>query len=228
MIGIYKITSPSNKIYIGQAIDIYDRWNFYKTLNCKGQTRLYNSLKFHGFENHKFEIMSLCYEEQLNEFERDFQDAYDVIGPNGLNCRLVTSKDKSGKISNETKEKMRIKAIGRLHTKETKLKISKIQIGRKFPKSHCEAISKGNKGKIISEDHKKILSEIRKGNKSSWFGKKGKDCPFAKKVICIETNQIWDSITECALENNIRCANLARYLNGTRTNKTTFKFLING
>lgn len=31
MIGIYKITSPSNRIYIGQSIDIEARWKSYKT-----------------------------------------------------------------------------------------------------------------------------------------------------------------------------------------------------
>lgn len=33
--GIYKITSPSGKIYIGQSIDIKRRWLDYKTrVNC--------------------------------------------------------------------------------------------------------------------------------------------------------------------------------------------------
>ena len=57
VIGIYKITSPSNKIYIGQGIDIYIRWNEYKRLKCKRQPKLYASLKKHGVDNHKFEIV---------------------------------------------------------------------------------------------------------------------------------------------------------------------------
>ena len=31
MTGIYKITSPTGRIYIGQSVDIYYRWNDYKT-----------------------------------------------------------------------------------------------------------------------------------------------------------------------------------------------------
>lgn len=27
MVGVYKITNPSGKIYIGQSVDIYNRWN---------------------------------------------------------------------------------------------------------------------------------------------------------------------------------------------------------
>lgn len=45
MTGIYKIISPTNKIYIGQAIDIIFRINQYEKLNCKNQRKLYNSLK---------------------------------------------------------------------------------------------------------------------------------------------------------------------------------------
>ena len=55
--GIYKITSPIGKIYIGQAININERWNDYKCLDCKAQRYIYNSLKKYGVDNHKFEII---------------------------------------------------------------------------------------------------------------------------------------------------------------------------
>jgi len=35
MIGIYKITSPSNKVYIGQSINIEKRFKSYKRYDCK-------------------------------------------------------------------------------------------------------------------------------------------------------------------------------------------------
>ena len=66
MIGIYKITSPTNKIYIGQSTNIKQRWNDYnKMIRCKRQTRLYNSLKKYGPKNHIFEILEECSESQL-------------------------------------------------------------------------------------------------------------------------------------------------------------------
>ena len=125
MVGIYKITSPSNKIYIGQSNNIKSRFQKYKYLSCKAQTILYRSLLKYGWENHKFEIVTLCYEEQLNEFERDFQEAYDVI-KTGLNCFLTKTTDKSGKWSEEVKEKMRKSSTGKNHTEETKQKLSLI------------------------------------------------------------------------------------------------------
>ena len=53
MIGIYKITSPTNKIYIGQSINIEKRFLNYNSINCKKQIRLYNSFKKYGFDKHK-------------------------------------------------------------------------------------------------------------------------------------------------------------------------------
>ena len=56
MIGIYKITSPSGKVYVGQSVNIERRLKEYKILKCKKQVKLYNSFIKYGFENHKIEI----------------------------------------------------------------------------------------------------------------------------------------------------------------------------
>ena len=69
IIGIYKITSPTNKIYIGQSSNIKIRWFNYFNLGCKGQPQIYRSLKKYGVKNHKFEIIEECSLEQLNEKE---------------------------------------------------------------------------------------------------------------------------------------------------------------
>lgn len=48
MVGIYKITNPNGRIYIGQSTDIKFRWGIYRKLKCKDQPSLYNSLKKYG------------------------------------------------------------------------------------------------------------------------------------------------------------------------------------
>ena len=68
--GIYKITSPSGRIYIGQSIDVKKRWVFYKKpsfLNYRSnQTKLKNSLSKHGPEG---KSCTLCKEfKSLSEF----------------------------------------------------------------------------------------------------------------------------------------------------------------
>jgi len=140
MIGIYKITNPNNRIYIGQSINIERRFIEYKK-PIKSQPKLYNSLLKHGVENHTFEIIENCNVELLNERERYWQDFYNVLSKNGMNCVLTKSTDKIGFFSIETRLKMSIsnkkrirseeeknmlktKMLGRKHTKETKLKMS--------------------------------------------------------------------------------------------------------
>lgn len=48
--GIYKITSPTNKIYIGKSKSLKQRENNYKSSleKIKSQIKLYNSIKKYG------------------------------------------------------------------------------------------------------------------------------------------------------------------------------------
>lgn len=106
MIGIYKITSPSNRIYIGQSIDINKRFYNYLLKHCKSQTKLLHSFNKYNVKNHIFEILEECEESQLNNKERYWQDYYESNTQKGLNCRLTKTDDKSGKLSEKTKLKM--------------------------------------------------------------------------------------------------------------------------
>jgi len=106
MIGIYKITSPSKKIYIGQSVNIEKRFKQYKLGNCKRQKKLYNSFKKYGAENHVFTVIIECEIIELNDKERYYQDLYSVLEITGLNCLLTNASDRSGKLSKETIIKM--------------------------------------------------------------------------------------------------------------------------
>jgi group I intron endonuclease len=101
-IGIYRITSPTGRHYIGQAVDIHTRWYAYKRMSCTGQPKLYQSLKKYGVEAHTFEVEEVCEGEILNERERFYQEKYNAV-EEGLNCRLTGTSDKSGYLSEETK-----------------------------------------------------------------------------------------------------------------------------
>lgn len=87
--GIYKITSPTGKIYIGQSKNILKRSKSYKLLLCKRQPRVYQSIRKHGWASHVFEIVEKCEIEDLNCRERYWQDFYNVLGKKGLNCVLT-------------------------------------------------------------------------------------------------------------------------------------------
>lgn len=56
---VYKITSPSGKVYIGKTCNISSRLTVYKniTKGCQSQPLIYNSLLRHGSKNHDFLVI---------------------------------------------------------------------------------------------------------------------------------------------------------------------------
>ena len=122
MKGIYKITSPSGRVYIGQSIDIERRFRYYKRIACKEQIKIYNSLLKYGVDAHIFEVLELCDTEELNNRERHYQDLYDSVA-NGLNLLYVKSEHFNGGHSDESKKKISDSLKGRTFTDEHKYKI---------------------------------------------------------------------------------------------------------
>lgn len=183
IIGIYMITSPSGKIYIGQTIDIDFRWYYYDGLKCKRQTKLLNSFLKYGVDNHQFEILCECEELDLEYLETAFIEFFDTFNtPYGMN---LTKGGKHGKRSDETRKKiseankgkkrspeqiikMRNASLGnknfegKHHSEETKKKISEAHNGKKLTEEHKMKLSKSGKGRKKSEDHKKKISEAHK------------------------------------------------------------------
>lgn len=211
MIGIYKITSPTNKIYIGQSVDINKRFKQHKKMSggIKNMTRLFNSFRKYGPENHKFEIIEICNVDELNNRERYWQDFYNVIGVNGLNSRLTTSKDKSGYDSLETRLKRSKSLMGHKHSEETKKKLSKPKT-----KEHIEKIRIIQKNKcksIIKRQSESLKKNIENSNRLKEFNK-----VRSKRVICYDriTNEVigeYESIREASRKTNVdrKCISLS-------------------
>jgi group I intron endonuclease len=76
MVGIYKITNPKGRIYIGQSVDIIKRKSSYKNLRCKDQISIFRSLKKYGWSNHKFEIIEECFDGELQSNEIYWKQYY--------------------------------------------------------------------------------------------------------------------------------------------------------
>lgn len=57
--NVYMIINPKGKIYVGSTKfkDCTKRWNLYKKLVCKTQTKLYNSFKKYGVNRHIFKVL---------------------------------------------------------------------------------------------------------------------------------------------------------------------------
>jgi group I intron endonuclease len=227
MIGIYKITNPKNRIYIGQSVNINSRFYSYKSLKCKSQPKIYKSLLKYGIENHKFEIILECEENQLNDLERYWQELYNSV-ENGLNCLYTKTNDRSGKSSEETKLKISLNNtrpfLGKKHTEESKIKMSnsmkgkQSRLGAKLSEETKLKISNSHKGKKLSKETKLKMSILRKGKKIP--NQKNR----VRKVLDTNTNIIYNSIKECAECNGINKVTLGGYLRGLRKNITSFVY----
>lgn len=156
MVGIYKITSPSGKVYIGQSWDIKDRWRNHGRdfRNKVKKTKLYSSMEKYGFDTHIFEVIHLLpadsVQKDLDYFELQYLRIYKSHGIELLNI-------KEG-------------GCGGKHSPETKAKMSRAHVGKKKPiESHAKrsATIKANGGFKMAEDHKEKLRAINIGGRHS-------------------------------------------------------------
>lgn len=124
---IYKITSPSNRIYIGQTINslekrwkehIEDAHRSYKN-HCKV---LNKAIRKYGHKNFIIEIVEECEDKDLDLKEIEYIEKCNSQIPNGMNIKLGSS---SGKHHDTTKKKISDFLKGRIISLETKEKLSK-------------------------------------------------------------------------------------------------------
>ncbi len=212
MIGyIYKITSPTNRIYIGQTQEdrLLGRQSDYKNNKCKNQTLIYNSIKKHSWETHKFEIIDqvpyLGFDNWLIDlFEiywiKEYKSNYNRFPEySGMNLTDGGSVGNRGmKHSNKTKEVLRLKSTGVKQSEET--------ISRKIKgmKEHYDLF-----GKKMPEGYKPFnIIEI--------------DCFLYKTGEYIGR---FESYAECGRKLNFKTTHVAAVIQGKRphTNGYTFK-----
>jgi group I intron endonuclease len=172
---IYKITSPSGKVYIGQTVNFIKRRSRYKKLNCKQQPKLYASLIKYGWENHQLEIIHWLPKDAgvdvLNEYEVFYIKAYKDAGI----------------------ELMNLNDGGRncIPTQETRLKMSRlkkgvpleVRIGKDAADRQKKRMSEYFTNRPKSEAHKRKTS-------ASNMGKKPKPESVMKKVLSRKANGI--------------------------------------
>ncbi|MFA6569987.1 MAG: hypothetical protein WCT77_01985 [Bacteroidota bacterium] len=149
MVVIYKLTTPSGKIYIGQTKDIKHRFYAYKRGACIKQPKLYYSIQKYGWDNMKKELLEYANEEIADTSEQSWIKYFDSVNK-GLNCQLggigVKTKGYSIKPHNKKHRKnLSISHTGKKHSIETKQKMSN-----------------SGKKKVFSEEHKKRLTEAKK------------------------------------------------------------------
>lgn len=215
--GIYKITSPSGKMYIGRSVNILARFNYYKYSKNNYQRKLCNSFKKYGLDKHKFEIIVSgdFNNSLLNELERHYIQLYNTFN-NGLNLTAGGEGLEGMKHTEETKKLLSSLKIGKKFSEEYLKNMSLVRIGVKrgsFSAEHREKISKSHFGIRPSEESRLKMSNSHKGKSVN-----------GKKVKCTITGKIWGSIKECWEDKYTKLCcfeNFRRMLVGKRENITS-------
>jgi len=209
MIGIYKVTSPAKKIYIGQSVDIKSRLSKYKKLNCKSQPKLYRSLLKYGVDNHIFETIIECEVSELNDKERYYQELYNCVEI-GLNCMLQRTDNKRQLMSDETKLKISKTTKGKVFSKETKLKLSISLSGVEKSETHKKNMSLSLSGKYNRKHNKNTILKMSVFNKNS------------RIVLDLNTGVFYNSSVDLANLLRIKYSTVNSWLSGQNTNKTQY------
>lgn len=197
--GVYIIKNlKTKKVYVGSTTDLHKRKaEHFRDLerdkhHCKHLQRsfnLYNSKYF------IFCVLEYVYSANiLLEREQQWFRYYGV----GDHARSYNTAKLSGASMKGLKP-----------TEETKKLFSQIRKGRKFSEEHKEKLRRSNTGQKRSLEQKKRIREAilshgftekqRQVLKRRNDTYKGGNNPNAKKVLCIETNKVFNTIQE-ALE----------------------------
>lgn len=115
--GIYKVTNKINeKVYIGQSVNIYGRWNHHKSCCLNPKCHEYNSpfyraLRKYGCDNFTFEILETCNVDELDIKEIKYIQKYNSFthfnNSNGYNNSIGGNQGSRFRIKSE-EEKIKI------------------------------------------------------------------------------------------------------------------------
>lgn len=194
MKGIYLIKNNlNNNCYVGQSVDIKRRFNEHKSRKPIGKyDELHKDIQSLGADNFSLEILEECDYEKLLERERYYikklNPKYNIVGKKKTEYqkKLISEKCKIWWENLEEDKKQKIIKNNLTGPKkpyicseETKEKLRKINLGKKQSKETIE----------------KRIAKLK--------GRKKDNSYRNKKIMCIETNEIFNSLKEAQDKYNL-------------------------
>lgn len=243
MVGIYKITSPTGRIYIGQSIDIEKRRKMYVNNHCKKQQKLHASLCKYGFSKHNFEVIEECKWGLLNEREEYWIEFYGTFNSDfGLN---LSSGGLNKRVSEETKHKISKGNSGRKrpdlsernatskrpYNAEAYAKMAKTNTGRKHKPESIEKMQKSYRARDpINEVTKAKMSESAKKkiitteHREKMLQSRLNSDKTGKTVINTVTGEEFRNLAFLCREKNLCYGTMKRKMRGASVNNTDYTY----
>ena len=214
MIGIYKITNKiNNKIYIGQSNDLKRRKNEHRCIEHETNKSLKKAYIKYGLENFGFEVLEECKLQELNDKEKYW---IELLKPQ-YNRTSGGDGSPNHKVSEETRKllKQKGKEFWNNLNEETKQKIINQNlkgpaIGHKVSKETRKKLREANLGKVQSKETIEKRKQTIINKKKNGYIQTNKN--HRKKVICIETGEIFNSLKDAQDKYNL--STLCRHLKG--------------
>lgn len=166
--GIYRITcTVNNKIYIGSAVDLSERWHKHQYAWQRGNhanRHLQNAYNKYGAASFVCDVIETCNRDTLVERENYYLTTLAPFSPNGFNIAMDATRPRLGLIvTDETRQKLSIAGKGRKPSLETNAKISASKIGKKASDETRAILRIALKGRVMPTSHKEKLSARMKG-----------------------------------------------------------------
>lgn len=233
LIGIYRIVSPTQRVYIGQSWHIKRRWRMHRYRRVSKYSKLTTSLDKYGSKAHSFEAIHLLppdvSQSVMDTYEQLYMDLYRDAGFYLMNLKEGGARGKlKPEIIKALSERMKgnipwnkgkktgpawnrgIKGVVKMSS-ETKQKMSKKHMGKQYAlgtirsKEAIEATAAKNKGQKRSEEFKENISTKMKGNNRG-VGNKG-------KVRSEETRKLHSTIQSNRIDNKGEGHNMSKLTN---------------
>ena len=217
----------------------------------KTNQHFFSAIKKYGWDNFSHEILfeNLTKDEAMKKEiyliskynTRDPSFGYNIT-PGGEVCRGEDSPWYGRHHTEETKRKMSEKRRGVPKAEEWKKKVSESHKGRifsaetrkKMSQNHADFSGEKNPcfGKKLSKEHIEKMVKASKTDESiakmkqnkKWYS--GKENPNAKRVMCIETGIIYDTVNDASKEIGCSPTNISAVCHGYRKHAKNLHFRI--
>ena len=211
--GIYQIRNLVNgKVYVGSAVNLHRRAlaHFNKLLHQSHHSiKLQRAYNKYGPDNLTFEVLEYVEEENLLEREQYYINTLEAVS-NGYNINPIAGNSSGYKHSESSIQKMKQARAnnppkgmsGKRQSEEAKRHLSNIMKGENNPmygKHHSEESLKKMRGRKFTDEHKHLIS-LNHAHK--------------KAVICLDTQQTFDSINKASKIHNLDPSSIVRVCKG--------------